>query len=195
MQCNYNKILRINLLLFKDFKIHLLLDNRLRTNVEVFSRKLRNERRLWRVVVSGGGVDGVGERVIENRNKELFLDRENKRENFFFLFPFSFSEYDGRREFSPLRSSWKRAVKKITHKFFAFDFYLLIIIIFLIQAAIVSVTTNSFIYDLPPFLFTAFLEKILQEKDLNYRLLMNSLYHHRLPFFPLLQVSFYSETL
>lgn len=195
MQCNYNKILRINLLLFKDFKIHLLLDNRLRTNVEVFSRKLRNERRLWRVVVSGGGVDGVGERVIENRNKELFLDRENKRENCFFLFPFSFSEYDGRREFSPLRSSWKRAVKKITHKFFAFDFYLLIIIIFLIQAAIVSVTTNSFIYDLPPFLFTAFLEKILQEKDLNYRLLMNSLYHHRLPFFPLLQVSFYSETL
>lgn len=35
--------------------------------------------------MSGGGVDGVGERVIENRNKELFLDRENKRENFFFF--------------------------------------------------------------------------------------------------------------
>lgn len=62
----------------------------------------------------GGVADGVrgckGERVKENKLLFFFRERKEERERFSPL-P-SLSEKDGRREFQPLRSSWKEQSRK-----------------------------------------------------------------------------------
>lgn len=114
------------------------------------------------------------ERKLKKQCKQLSLERESFFFFFFFFllfiffsFPFSLfpvSQYGGRREFSPLRSSWKGQSRKSHTISSHFNFYLIIYIYFLIQAAIWSVTINSFNYTLHPFLFTVFFLKILCRK-------------------------------